>query len=152
MKQFLMIGGLILLATNFSQAQKRPIQERIEAMRSAFITDYLELSPQEAQAFWPLYNEYQAKEKTIRNQFQVTGNIRTMTDQEAEKVVLNELEREEQMLALKREYYRKLQKAVPVRKIALLSEAERKFKEKLLEEIQKRRNSPGPQRPGGFNN
>ncbi|MCB0665633.1 MAG: hypothetical protein KDC80_07420, partial [Saprospiraceae bacterium] len=37
-------------------AQERPVQERIEAQRVAFITQRVNLSPEEAQQFWPIYN------------------------------------------------------------------------------------------------
>ncbi len=124
-------------------------------MRSAYITDYLQLSTEEAQMFWPIYNEYKASEKTIRQEYRVKGDIRMMTDQEAEQVVLQGFEREEKLLDLRKEYYQRLQQAVPIRKIALLPEAERKFKEKILKEIQQRRsnNGAGPgNRNQRFNN
>ena len=152
MKKIIIFGCLTFLAVSFSQAQ-RPVQERIEAMRSAYITDYLDLSPEEAQLFWPLYNEYKGKEKSIRQQYKVNGDIRMMTDQQAEQVIQNSFEREEKLIALRRDYYSRLQQAVPIRKIALLPEAERKFKEKLLKEIQQRKNAnAGKGNRGRFNN
>ena len=142
MKRIAILVSLVWIAVSVSQAQ-RPIQERVEAMRSAYITDYLQLSTEEAQMFWPIYNEYKASEKTIRQEYRVKGDIRMMTDQEAEQVVLQGFEREEKLLDLRKEYYQRLQQAVPIRKIALLPEAERKFKEKILKEIQQRRNNNG---------
>jgi len=142
MKRIIIIVSLVWMIGTIGHAQ-RPIQERVEAMRSAYITDYLQLSTEEAQIFWPIYNEYKASEKTIRQEYRVKGDIRMMTDQEAEQVVLRSFEREEKLLDLRKEYYQRLQQAVPIRKIALLPEAERKFKEKILKEIQQRRSNKG---------
>ncbi|MEM1217636.1 MAG: hypothetical protein AAGH79_01930, partial [Bacteroidota bacterium] len=61
-----------------------------------------------------------ASEKTIRKEYRVNGDIRMMSDQEAEQVVLRGFEREEKLLDLRKEYYQRLQQAVPIRKIALL--------------------------------
>jgi Spy/CpxP family protein refolding chaperone len=41
-------------------------KENIEAMKIAFITNKLELSPEEAQKFWPVYNQYNEKLKDLR--------------------------------------------------------------------------------------
>ena len=60
---------------NGNYHQKR---ERIESMKIGFITDKLSLSTEEAQKFWPVYNEYQAKQEKIRKgwrQFE-TGQIK----------------------------------------------------------------------------
>ncbi len=44
---------------NRAERQER-MQSRIESQKIAFITQKLDLSPSEAQQFWPIYNEYQA--------------------------------------------------------------------------------------------
>lgn len=130
-----LLFGLLPL---FSQAQPRNMQDRIEALRIAFFTEKLQLTPQESQNFWPLYNEYQEKEKTIRQSYKDDKSLELMSDAEAEKLIENTFLMEEQMLGLKKEYYQKMRKVLPVRKVALLSRIERQFKERLLEEWRNR--------------
>lgn len=38
--------------------ERRPNRANIEIFKTKFITDQLALTPQEAEAFWPVYNEY----------------------------------------------------------------------------------------------
>src|SRR4051794_23503124 len=38
--------------------EQRPKEGALEAMKIAFITKRLNLSPEEAQRFWPIYNQY----------------------------------------------------------------------------------------------
>lgn len=135
----LFLGLLPLL----SWAQPRNIQGRIESLRIAFFTEKLQLTPEESQNFWPLYNEYQDKEKGIRKTYQNETSLELMSDAEAEKLIENHFILEEKLLELKKEYYGKLRKVLPVRKLALLSRIERQFKERLLEEWRLRQDKKG---------
>ncbi len=63
MKRF--VTALLALAVSFSVfAQKGPEKdrERIQAEKIAYITQELDLSPSEAEKFWPLYNEVQKEQ------------------------------------------------------------------------------------------
>ena len=44
-------------------------REKMEAQKIAFITKQLELTPDEAKVFWPVYNEYDAKRLELRKSF-----------------------------------------------------------------------------------
>ena len=54
--QILLFFLLSVLAVNAQPKDK--IRERIKAQRVAFITDRLSLTPDEAQKFWPIYNQF----------------------------------------------------------------------------------------------
>src|SRR5580692_4818002 len=41
-----------------SQGPKRPLAGELEAMKTTFITSRLRLTPEEAEKFWPIYNQY----------------------------------------------------------------------------------------------
>ncbi len=43
----------------------RPSKANIEMFKTKFITDQLALTPQEAEAFWPVYNEYKKGMRAI---------------------------------------------------------------------------------------
>lgn len=109
--------------------------ERIRALRVAFITEKLKLTPDESQKFWPLYNEYEAEQKKIRQKYKLKKDFATMTDAEAEQLLSSSLEMEQQLLNLKKDYVQRLRKVIPVRKIAMLNRVERDFKEELLKKL-----------------
>ena len=65
MKQIIINTLIILIAVINSQAQKSSHAEKLEKYRSekvAFLTSKLDLNSNEAQKFWPVYNQLE-KEK-----------------------------------------------------------------------------------------
>lgn len=140
MKRIIGILGLILVVTTASFAQKNAAtKERMQAMRTAFITEKLQLTPDEAQDFWPLYNEYQNKRKALRKGHKKGANIDVMSDKEVDNYMANTLEKEQQGLDLKKEYFQKLQSVISTRKIAKLVQAEKEFKKRLVKRTQKQK-------------
>lgn len=112
-----------------------PLAQRVEAIRVAFITEKLQLTPRESQDFWPIYNEYQDKQKDIRQRYKFPGNFATMTDAQAEQMLNDHLEMEQSLLDLKRDYVKKMRGAVPVRKVAMLNKVESEFRKELVNRL-----------------
>lgn len=117
------------------------VAEKVEAQKIAFITNALNLTPEESQKFWPLYNEYSAKEKELRPELKERpGNV---SESEANELINKFFENEEKRLNLMKNYYQKFKNVIPASKVVKLHFAERKFKEKLLEKIKERRENLG---------
>jgi hypothetical protein len=53
----------------FSQPPNDNDEQRVEVVKMAYMSRELNLSPQEAQNFWPVYNNYQNEIKQARNQY-----------------------------------------------------------------------------------
>ncbi len=117
---------------------KKKIVAKIEAQKIAFITRILELTPEEAQKFWPLYNEYQAKEKELRPDFK-KKRPKNITEKEANELIDSFFENEQKRLNLTKNYYNKFKMVLPATKVVKLHFAERRFKEELLKRIKERR-------------
>lgn len=133
--------GLILsmfLITSIGIAQKDKIQEKVKARRIGFITEKLQLTPEEAQLFWPAYNEYQRKRKAINKTYKSKADFNLLTDEEVALLIDQQLEKEEKMLILKKEFVGELKTVCPIRKVAMLPRAEKKFKEWMLTQLKKR--------------
>ena len=116
-------------------SKQERIQSRIESKKVAFITQKLDLTPTEAQQFWPLYNEYQSKTKDFRQK-----NISEMRNDDINEANANEfLEnlfiREQTALDLKKEYFSKLKTVISAKKVASLFILEKKFREEILDNI-----------------
>jgi len=141
MKFLLIITSMLLtMSSAFSQNKhpdKRKGFERIEAHKIAFITKVLDLTPEESEKFWPLYNEYSAKERQLRKDFEANKPKKGMSEEEANKVIDFYFSNEQQKLTLKRNYYDKFKMILPATKVVKLHVAENRFKRKLLKKLRK---------------
>ena len=148
MKTLLHVLTITLLLPFVSNAQRLSPeqQEKYEALKIAFLTEELSLSSKEAQTFWPVYNEMeaklneirQAKKKNVRN---ARKNFDSMSDADLEAAVIDALDLTDQEISTKREYLPQFKSVLPMRKVAKLYASEEKFKRRLLQKIKdKRRN------------
>lgn len=152
MKKLLILFATVLMGTaQFAQAQEDldpDKRERLEALKVAYLTKELDLSPQEAQQFWPLYNEMEAKMKAIRkqrrdNRLDTKANHENLSDQELSAAVDRELAFEQQELDLKIQYNERFKKILPIKKVAKLHAAEHGFRKELLHRAKDRTKIPG---------
>lgn len=141
MKQFLpyLCVLMVWLTTSVAVAQQPGKREKIEALRVSFISQKVNFTTQEAQQFWPLYNEYSDKlelnRRTFRQQFKKNQERDFSTDKEAEAYLSAELSMKQKEVELYKEYYEKFRKILPVKKVALLRLAEEDFKKELIKNI-----------------
>ena len=158
-KVFIILLMLLFSANSFAQIrgerQQDNMRQKIEAQKVAFITNKLDLTPEEAQSFWPLYNEFETKRKSIQKEL-VSGpppppeKIWQMSDKEAEEMIQGYFLQAQTMLDLKIEFYKKIKNVISVKKIIILFEAEKEFKRILIEKIQEHRNPRKNQRKEGW--
>lgn len=129
----------------------------VEAVRIAFITRKLSLTPDEAKVFWPVYDAYQAEGKALKENLREDmtdsrKNFDTMSDKEIEGVIDRYLESKQRELDLSMKYHEKFKKVLPIRKVAQLYKAEQEFTKMLLQRLQQRQQNNGARpgmRPGG---
>ncbi len=114
----------------------------LESRRIAYITDYMDLTPEEAKKLWPIYNEYNNKVKdlneSLREKREEMPEASEMTEEQAALFVENEIQRFEKMAEIKREFHENLKDVLPLKKVALLYEAERSFNRMIFRESQQR--------------
>lgn len=120
-------------------AQPVSKRDRVEALRVSFITQKVNFTAQEAQQFWPLYNEYndkiEAHRKSFRQQYSKNVTLEFTNDKEAEQYLAAELNLKQKEYELYKEYYEKFKKVLPVKKVATLRRAEEEFKKELIKNI-----------------
>jgi hypothetical protein len=129
-----------------AQQKTPPTQKKkdmIEAQKVAYITQQLNLTPKESQAFWPVYNEYQNKlrelNKTHRSKMQLYATLENPTEKQAEEIVDAQIIHEQNMLDLKKAYLIQFKAALPEVKIVKLYKAEADFKKFLLKQLKEKR-------------
>jgi len=132
------VTGVSMKAQNLSR------MEKLNAQKIAFITEKLRLTPDEAQHFWPVYNEYrhqknaieQKKNELLRN-FSV--NAPALTDSEAEKISDQYIQLEKKETDLLVTYHQRFKQVLPVKKVMRLYQVERQFTAYLLQQIRNQR-------------
>ena len=131
-----LLSGIALRAQEFDPDKR---DERLKAYRVAIFTEVLRLSSEEAQGFWPVYNEYQDKRDKLQDDLKPKKQLDAMSDNEVEEQVKRHFELRQRELDLEKDLYQNLRKVLPVRKIAKLPAAEREFRERLLIKLQEAR-------------
>ena len=121
-------------------------REQIESMKIAFITKKLNLTPDEAKRFWPVYNQYSEEKRKLREdrfsgKRDAKDNFDTMSDKDAEKIVDAEITSRQQELDLVKKYHLQFKQVLPIKKVAQLYRAEDEFKKELIEKIKEKRKS-----------
>jgi len=138
MKKYSYIFILLWFAFN-CKSQTNAKRDKIDQLRVAFINSKVNLSNQETQQFWPLYNELNDKldllKKTYRINFIKNVNAESISDKEAETLLTAEFLLKQKELDLNKEYYEKYKKILPIKKIALIKMAENDFKKELIKTI-----------------
>lgn len=110
--------------------------KKIEAIKAGYITQRMDLTTEESQRFWPVYNAYQKEITAVlinkkQNMQQSDGSPESRLD--------NDLEFEKKLLDIRKIYKDKFLKVLPAEKVTLLTRCEREFKEQLIQQLKHRR-------------
>ena len=128
-----MLCPLFILGQNHRMDKKR---EKIEVQKIAFITKQLDLTPEEAQKFWPVYNQFSDARKQLHEQHKENRkDIDNLSDSEIEKLIDNHIILDQKELDLKKKYHAEFKKVLSNKKIAKLYHAEMMFKAELLKRL-----------------
>lgn len=146
------ISGAILSKGSIMAQNIRQQKENIEARHIGFITNELELKPEEAQTFWPVYNRYHGELETLRKKhtaelLAAKVNFDSYSDEEVSKLIDDEMDYRQKELDLQRKYSAEFRKVLPVKKVARFYRAEQQFKINLIRDM--RQTNPGQQPRSG---
>jgi hypothetical protein len=111
--------------------------EKIDAARTAFLTDKMNLSAEQAQKFWPVYNEYEVKRKELHHKSRPFKgkNLETLTDAQIKEQLNTMFDARQKELTLDKDYAEKFQKIITVRQLAAMYKGEREFMKVLLQKL-----------------
>ena len=124
-KLYLLITIFLAFALNSMAQNYRPggRPETVEAIKIAYFTRKLNLTPEEAQKFWPVYNQYAAELRQIRQQNRD----------------LDELDMEEKVVNLRKKYKDDFSKILPGDKVNQFYKVDKEFNIYLRNELQERK-------------
>jgi hypothetical protein len=112
---FLFLAGFFVHAQNGNQ---------LPALKIAYITNRLNLSPEEAQKFWPIYNEYSLELKVAR--------LKAFDNKSSE------IELDESLLNIRKKYNVLFLQVLPPQKVDIFFKSEKEFGHFVQKEMERR--------------
>jgi hypothetical protein len=105
------------------QSKQTPL-EQIQSLKIAFLTKELSLTPEEAQKFWPVYNQYEMEMRKARLEGRKSKD---------------EIEMEEKLIAIRKKYRTEFAKVLGLDRANQVFTAEKAFSRTIQKEIMDRR-------------
>lgn len=146
---------VFIVAGGNSFSQHRPAaqqgRERIEVVKTTFLSRQMKLTPEEARSFWPVYDQYQETVRGLEEDRQtalqnIGEGLERMNDDEINAMIDARISHAETALAARKKMIADLREFLPPRKIAIFLRAENQFNRELKERMMERRN--GRRLPG----
>ena len=136
MKRVLFLFLTFLALTTYGQNEKR---SQIQAMKTAYITEELELTASEAEKFWPIYNAYRKDLRNLRhNKYSALYcnqpcSLSNLNHEKAMELLSLSKQKDLEEIALNDKFQNNLLKVIPAPKVYMLRKVEEGFKRKLLQ-------------------
>lgn len=103
----------------------------------AFITKEARLTPQEAQAFFPLYRELQAKQRAIYMKQKKLDKAMFIDNKVAMEAIRNHDAQEIEIKKLQQTYHNRFLKVIPATKVLICIHAEERFNRNMMRNMAK---------------
>lgn len=135
----ILILTFLMAASSSSASARAGKDDRLKAKKVAFFTQKLNLNSDEAEVFWPVYNEYQEKKddlfqqrKNIYDDFKIVNKL-SNKDVAESLAKLTQIAKDE--ASLLESYIAKFKEIIPEKKVAQLFVVEEDYKKFLLLQI-----------------
>jgi len=150
MNRSLLLAAMVFTSAPFLHAQEEGLpplsnerMKEVKAQKSAYITSKLGLTPDEAQKFWPIYNEMDEKQDAIRKDMRELHKGQKkegveMTEAEAAQLLDKGLASRQKELDLEKAYAEKFKTSIGAVKTVQLRQAERDFHREVLKKFRER--------------
>jgi len=144
MKKLILPAVLILLSIAVSAQSDNDYLEIardvLKTEKKAAIADVMQLSDSESQPFWDLYNEYQGKLYLVQNKRiaiikDFADHYENLSDEKADELWSGTIAYQQEILKLKKSYYKKFKKILPAGKAARFFQAENKIETMINAEL-----------------
>ncbi|WP_373493949.1 hypothetical protein [Aquiflexum sp.] len=126
MKKFALIFIVLAFSHSYLLAQKPEGQqydkEKLEAARVAFVTNRLDLKADQAEKFWPLFNQYNEDRGKLMDRISAINrsSSQEITDAKAKEMIQERLSLQQQLLDKEKIFMEEVTKAItPVQAIKL---------------------------------
>ena len=122
------------------RADEQIILSQIMTDKRAVYAQALQLTDDESRAFWPVYDEYEAKVKKIDDRFiqlinDYAAKYSTMTDADARQMLAAKMKIDRERMDLQQAYTKKIAKAVPAIKALRYAQVEGRIDNELQRKV-----------------
>ena len=148
MKKILVIAFLLVTSGVIAQENQQATEKasenaraKLDAARIALITDRLSLTPEQAQAFWPLYNEYAEQRRQMHMEYKEKRqglDLQNLSEQQQKELLNQRIEEKQRQLNLESKYGERLLNVINARQLMALKKAEEDFRAMILRRIEQR--------------
>lgn len=123
------------------------MREMIKAKKIAFFTEYLDLTPSEAEKFWPLYNSFWKQRMdahknakiALRNLNKAVSSAEETPDATIKTLMEKYISLSKTEFEIMDDMFGKMNSILPVKKTAKLISAEEKFREQLIRQLKEKK-------------
>ncbi len=149
MKKILII--IVLMATTLTGWAQNPTpngngngnaKSKLEAARIAMITERLNLSPAQAEKFWPLYNQFAQERRAMQQQMLQTRkgiDMQNLTEEQSKTLVRAHQKFKQDKLDLENKYVNRINDVISARQMVALKKAEDDFRKMILNRLEQRK-------------
>jgi hypothetical protein len=144
MKKYTLSLFLFFLIIGSSFAQRPDANydpEKLQAARVAFITSRLNLKPEQAERFWPIFNQYtSSREKTLKEISNINrGQENQISEAAAKQQILKKFELQRKMVDDEEKFVNDVSKVITYSQVLELNKIARDFSRQLY---QRGKNNP----------
>ena len=130
---------IVSIALPLAAQQEKPaddmntVREELRANKKVLVTENMQLTESEANAFWPIYEEYQTEMNVIGDRMvKLVKNYgathKVMTNNTATKILEKFLDIQSDRVKLQEKYVPKFEKVLPMTKVLRYYQIENKFR------------------------
>lgn len=156
-KFLILIVAIITNTNSYSQKVNKINKDRVKSHKIAFITTKLSLTVEEAEVFWPVYNEHEklmsqyrrdevnamkSINKTPNKPLLSHKNFDNINENEATKIFNVVTDIRNKTHQEKQSFFTKLSTILSYKKILKLQVAEREFRKELFRKLKQSRRKP----------
>ncbi|NCT09454.1 MAG: sensor of ECF-type sigma factor [Flavobacteriia bacterium] len=139
-KIYITILMMLFLVISIKAQGRNESREKIKSLKIAYLTEQLNLTTNEAEKFWPIYNSFDQEQQELRIKqrseihkvLKERGEIDVMDEKEAEKLIMSKLAIDKLLFESQKEFIQKIKKIISYKKIIKLQMAEMEFGRKLM--------------------
>jgi hypothetical protein len=138
----LFIATLIFSSGIAQSDQNGKAEAKLEAARIGLITERLNLTPKQAQQFWPVYNQFAQERRRIQQEYRNTRqqyNMQNMTEEEGKRLMKAGMDTKQAVLNLERDYAGRLNEVVSAKQLMALRKAEDDFRSMIIRRLEQRK-------------
>jgi hypothetical protein len=132
----------LMFLVQVSLGQNKEARQRIESARIALITERLGLTPEQAEKFWPVYNEYNIHRRNLIQEMQNARknvDMNNISEEQGKELMRLGMDIKERQLHLEKIYSDRLTEVISNRQMLSLRKAEEDFRKMIIQRLEERK-------------